>query len=385
MKKFFKSIATIIITAIITLNSAFLLLGGDLSRAVEQVNLMRKITIIDSKVNKNAMYFDSDSQKVSDTLAKAYLGLIDDNYSIYFDNQEYSTKIDEGKGIVDNSFGIWVALKNGEKYVSVIYVNRESPANKADILQGDKLFEIDDKSLENKTPFEVASLMKENSTLTVLRDGKTFEIKVETAEFTEDSVMWKMIGNVCVINITQFGEATVEQFDKALKYAKENDAKSILFDVRNNPGGYVDSCAKILDKICPEGELVRMKLADGKIKAEFPSDSDCIDLPMAVLINNSTASAAEIFALNVKQLSGGILVGEKTYGKGIAQTTYELGDGSAIKFTTATIVDENGETYHKKGIEPDEKVEFKNNKNKFYLFMDQNEDIQLQKALQLLK
>ena len=230
MKKFFKSIATIIITAIITLISAFLLLGGDLSRAVEQVNLMRKITIIDSKVNKNAIYFDSDSQKVSDTLAKAYLGLIDDNYSIYFDNQEYSTKIDEGKGIVDNSFGIWVALKNGEKYVSVIYVNRESPANKAGILQGDKLFEIDDKSLENKTPFEVASLMKENSTLTVLRDGKTFEIKVKTAEFTEDSVMWKMIGNVCVINITQFGEATVEQFDKALKYAKEKPTRKGGYD-----------------------------------------------------------------------------------------------------------------------------------------------------------
>ncbi|MEE1002944.1 MAG: S41 family peptidase [Acutalibacteraceae bacterium] len=382
-----KTSVTVIITVILTLFSAFLLLGGDVSRVFEQIKLMKKITTVDSTVNKNAVYFDTESDQVGAKLTETYIDLIDDDYAMYFDKESFDKKEDERKGISDKSIGISIAVKENEKYPTVMYVNRNSPGEKAGVKKGDKLLKINGTSLKGLTVAQTAECIKEGEPINLVfkRGKKTYKAELQQEEFIVDSVIWRMIDDVCVIKITEFEESTVAQFDEAMDFANENNAKALVFDMRNNLGGYVDSCAKILDKICPEGTLVRMKYKDGNIEEKYKSDNSEIDLPMAVIINGNTASAAEIFAMNIRDFEKGKIVGETSYGKGIAQTTYKLSDGSAVKFTTATVIDKNGKTYHKKGIEPDIKSEFSDEQNKNYMFLTDEQDTQLQKALETVK
>ena len=382
-----KTSVTVIITVILTLFSAFLLLGGDVSRVFEQIKLMKKITTVDSTVNKNAVYFHTESDQVGAKLTETYIDLIDDDYAMYFDKESFDKKEDERKGISDKSIGISIAVKENEKYPTVMYVNRNSPGEKAGVKKGDKLLKINGTSLKGLTVAQTAECIKEGEPINLVfkRGKKTYKAELQQEEFIVDSVIWRMIDDVCVIKITEFEESTVAQFDEAMDFANENNAKALVFDMRNNLGGYVDSCAKILDKICPEGTLVRMKYKDGNIEEKYKSDNSEIDLPMAVIINGNTASAAEIFAMNIRDFEKGKIVGETSYGKGIAQTTYKLSDGSAVKFTTATVIDKNGKTYHKKGIEPDIKSEFSDEQNKNYMFLTDEQDTQLQKALETVK
>lgn len=385
IKKSLKYVVIILLTMIITLFGAFLLLGGDINRILEQTSLIKKVCTIDTKMNKYALEFDADNDTVGDTIANSYLSLLkNDKYSAYFNEKKLKERNLEKEGISDKSIGITIAIKPGEKYPTIIYVNRDCPAKKAGIIAGDKIIKINNKSLENKTTQQAADYIKENETANMLlkRNGKKVNVSVKLGEFTADSVIYRMINKTCVIKITGFDDATVDQFDEAIKFANKNKAKSLIFDLRNNPGGYVESCAKILDKICPEGDLVKMRYKNGKQKVLFTSDKEEINMPMAVLINGNSASASEIFAMNIRDYNKGKLIGEKSFGKGIAQTTYELGDSTAIKFTTETVIDKNGKTYHKKGLEPDIEVKFTDEQNENYLFLTDKEDTQLQKALQ---
>lgn len=387
LKKTVKFLLTVVITSVITLLIAFLLLGGDISRIAEQTSLLKKVCTLDTKMTKYALNFNSSNEKNGDAIVNAYLSLLDDDkYAFYYSKEEFKEKSLDRKGIADKSIGITIAVELGEKYPTVIYVNRECPAKSAGIKLGDKLVEINNKSLKNVSVEKASDYIKEKDTaeITVKRNGKKIKKIVELGEFENDSVKWRMIGESCVIEIDEFDDATVSQFDEAIEFAKENNAESLVFDLRDNPGGYVNSCAKILDKICPSGDLVKMKNKAGKEKVSFKSDANEIDMPMVVLVNENTASAAEIFAMNIRDYNKGKLVGKKTFGKGIAQTTYSLGDGTAVKFTTETIIDKNGDTYHKKGIEPDVEVDLIEYEGRNNLFLTDDEDSQLQKALEIV-
>ena len=384
-RKSLKYLVTILLTVIVTLFCAFLLVGGDIRRISEQTSLIKKVCTIDTKMNKYALEFDADKDTVGDVIANSYLSLLkDDKYSAYFNEKELKERNLKKEGISDKSIGITIATKSGEKYPIIVYVNRNCPAKKAGIIAGDKILKINNKSLKNKNIQQAADYIKENETANLLlkRNGKKVNVSVKLGEFTADSVIYRMINKTCLIKITGFDDATVDQFDEAIKFAKKNKAKALIFDLRNNPGGYVESCAKILDRICPEGDLVKMRYKNGKEKVLFTSDKEEINMPMAVLINGNSASASEIFAMNIRDYNKGKLIGEKSFGKGIAQTTYELGDSTAIKFTTETVIDKNGKTYHKKGLEPDIEVKFTEKQNENYLFLTDKEDTQLQKALQ---
>ncbi len=384
-RKSLKYLVTILLTVIVTLFCAFLLVGGDIRRISEQTSLIKKVCAIDTKMNKYALEFDADKDTVGDTIANSYLSLLkDDKYSAYFNEKELKERNLKKEGISDKSIGITIATKSSEKYPIIVYVNRNCPAKKAGIIAGDKILKINNKSLKNKNIQQAADYIKENETADLLlkRNGKKVNVSVKLGEFTADSVIYRMINKTCLIKITGFDDATVDQFDEAIKFANKNKAKSLIFDLRNNPGGYVESCAKILDRICPEGDLVKMRYKSGKQEVLFTSDKEEINMPMAVLINGNSASASEIFAMNIRDYNKGKLIGEKSFGKGIAQTTYELGDSTAIKFTTETVIDKNGKTYHKKGLEPDIEVKFTEKQNENYLFLTDKEDTQLQKALQ---
>lgn len=375
----------ILTTVLITLLSAFLLLGGDISRIFTQVSLIKKVTSVDTLVNKNSVYFSSNSDETGEELVKTYISLIDDDYAFYFDKTDLENKNNEREGLADKSLGVSIAIKKGENYPTAVYVHSQSPAHLSGVEKGDKILSINGVSLKGKSTEEAVKLITgDEVTLKLKRKNRTLKISVKPDTFTYDSVIFRMIGSTCVIKITEFESSTVSQFNDALEFLKDNNADSVIFDLRNNPGGYVDSCISILDEILPKGDTVRTKDKNGKITVVGTSDGkNKLDLPMAVLVNGSTASTAEIFAVNIRDFEKGKLVGENTYGKGIVQTTYKLSDSTAVKFTTATVVDKNGNSYHKVGLSPDIKVEFTEEQNQNYLFLSDDEDTQLQKALNL--
>lgn len=390
MKKFFKKavrlLPVILTTVLVTLLAVFLLLGGDISRVFSQISLIKKVTTIDTLVNENAVYFSASDTDTAEAVADTYIDLIDDDYAFYYDKSELEWKHNEREGLSKKSIGVSISVNKGDKYPTAVYVHSQSPAYLSGVEKGDLILSINGVSLKGKSTDEAVKLIKGKEVkLELKRKNRVLNISVKPDVFTYDSVIARMIGQTCVIKITEFESSTVTQFNDAIEFMKNNNASSIVFDLRNNPGGYVDSCEKILNEIFPKGDTIRMKDKNSKITVVGSSDGkNEIKLPMAVLVNGSTASAAEIFAVNIRDFSKGKLIGEKTYGKGIVQTTYELSDDTAVKFTTATIIDKNGNSYNKIGLEPDIKVEFTDEQNENYLFLTDEEDTQLQKALKLL-
>ena len=198
------------------------------------------------------------------------------------------------------------------------------------------------------------------------------------------SVSYEMLGDgIGYIQISEFQKNTAEQFKAAVKDLQSQDMKSMIVDVRSNPGGLISSVVDILDQILPEGTVVYTEDKYGK-REDYTSDSKCLDLPIAVLVNENSASASEIFAGAIKDYNYGTLIGKKTFGKGIVQTVYPLEDGDAIKITTAKYYTPKGNYIHKVGIEPDIEVEYNYSgpKDKKY---DKQYDNQLQKAVEVLK
>ena len=210
-------------------------------------------------------------------------------------------------------------------------------------------------------------------------------MEITRAEVKVPSVEHEMLpGNIGYIAIADFSSNTKEQYDEAMKDLQAQGMKAVVFDLRYNGGGLVDSVVEILDEILPEGTTVYMEDKNGK-RTDYTSDGEhYLDMPIAVLTSKNTASAAEIFAGAIRDYEYGTLIGTKTYGKGIVQTTVPLSDGSAIKITIASYFTPSGECIHKKGIKPDVELEYE------FMGGDDEEystslDNQIQKACEILR
>ena len=222
-------------------------------------------------------------------------------------------------------------------------------------------------------------------TLVYERNGERKTVSISRDEVIVPSVSYKMLSDqIGYIQITQFSSGTQKEFEAALADLKEQGMKGIVFDLRDNPGGMVDSVVAILDDILPKGTVVYMKDKNGK-RTDYTSDDEKqLDLPMTVLVNENSASAAEIFTGAVMDFQKGTVIGTKTFGKGIVQTTLPFSDGSAVKITTASYYTPNGTSIQGKGIQPNVQLEYQ-----FLGSSDQEYnwtlDNQIQKAIEVLK
>jgi carboxyl-terminal processing protease len=191
-------------------------------------------------------------------------------------------------------------------------------------------------------------------------------------------------GKVGYIEISQFSTGTKDDFEKAVKDLQSQGMESVIYDLRNNGGGMVDSVTAILDDILPKGKVVYTKDKNGKEEDYYSDDEKQLKIPTVVLVNGGTASSSEIFTGAIRDFKWGTIIGENTFGKGIVQITLPLSDGSAIKVTNAKYYTPKGECIHKKGIKPDIelKYQFLGNENDEY---DYTLDNQIQKALEVLK
>ena len=333
-------------------------------------------------------YEDVDEKALGEGVYKGVLEGLGDPYSVYYTKSEYEDMMIDTNG---NYAGIGAVLsKNvdtGE--VTVVSVYEDTPAEKAGLQGGDVIVSADGYPGDSQElDAFVRHIRGEEGTKVIIeyeREGETNVVEVTRAQVTVPSVKYEMLpGDIGYVVLSEFSGNTKEQFDEAMADLQSQGMKAVVFDLRFNGGGLVDSVVEILDEILPEGTTVYMEDKKGE-RTDYTSDGEhYLDMPMAVLTSENTASAAEIFAGAIRDFEYGTLIGTKTYGKGIVQTTVPLSDGSAIKITIASYYTPSGECIHKKGIKPDVELEYQ------FLGGDDEEystslDNQIQKACEILR
>ena len=287
----------------------------------------------------------ADRKELEDAAAAAMVKATGDRWSYYMSSEEYESYRDQ----VDNSYvGIGVTIQmEAEEGYRIIEVTAGGPAEEAGIKVGDLLFEVEEQSVRNMAVTEVRDLVKGKEGTTVklrlLRKGEPMAFTVERRKVETPVAVGEMLTeNVGLVTIVNFDSRCAEESITAIEMLLEQGAESLVFDVRNNPGGYADELVKLLDYLLPEGDLFRTERYDGKEHVDT-SDAQCLKIPMAVLVNGSSYSAAEFFAAALGEYEAAVVIGEQTVGKGYFQTTYPLEDGSAVALSI-------GRYYTPKGV-----------------------------------
>lgn len=336
---------------------------------------------------ENAYYTDVDETAVMQGAMKGYVAGLDDPYSQYMTAEEYTNFMVEESG---NMVGIGVTVTQTEEgYLLVNDVTSDSPAEAAGIQPADIIQQVDGQDVASMGYEEAVSAVKgEEGTsveLGVLRDEKPLVVEVQRALIEVESVQGTILSkNIGYISIRSFKENTPEQFQTLYQEMLDSGVEGFVFDVRNNGGGLVNSLEKVLDPLLPEGTIAIATYRDGTTQTLVESDAESCELPMVVLVNENTASAAELFAASLHDFEKAELVGTTTFGKGIMQNTSSMPSGGALTLTVATYQTTRGECYHQVGITPDVEVQ-PGEEALDYEAPDPNNDPQLAAALEQLQ
>ena len=333
-----------------------------------------------NSVLSNKFYFDqADEEKSADSIYKAYLSSYDDKYTVYYTADEYKKLMESTSG---KFYGVGALCSINESGgVMVLDAFEDGPAYKAGVRDGDVVIKVDDTDITGMDLSSAVALIKGDKgtqvNLTIVRDDKTFVFSIIRDEIITKTVDYKMMENsIGYIQISQFDEVTTEQFKEALTDLNNQGLKGLIVDIRSNPGGLLNVVVDIVDEIIPKGLIVYTDDVNGNRKEYNGSSDNEITVPMAVLVDGNSASAAEIFAGAVQDYGKGKIIGTQTFGKGIVQTIQPLTDGSAIKYTIAQYYTPKGQVIQGNGVTPDMVVE---------LPKDATEDLQLDAALEYVK
>lgn len=335
-------------------------------------------------------YQDVDVDAMADGVYKGMMKGLGDPYSEYYTAKEYEELQESNEGTYQ---GIGAVLSQNAKtmQVKILHAYEGSPAEEAGIRDGDVILKVDD---IDATSMELSELVthirgEENTTthLIIAREGekKHLEFDVERRSIEVPTVTGQMLQDkIGYLKISEFSEVTAAQFEEEVKELQDEGMKSMIVDLRDNPGGLVTSVVKILDDILPEGTVVYTQDKYGN-RNDYTSDAETyMELPIAVLINGNSASASEIFAGAIRDFDYGTLIGTTSFGKGIVQTIMPLEDGSAVKMTTAKYYTPKGKYIHGVGIDPDIELEYKDLREDAQEY-DIKYDNQVKKAVEVLE
>ncbi|MEG1291129.1 MAG: S41 family peptidase [Lachnospiraceae bacterium] len=308
-------------------------------------------------------YEDIDEEKVVEGMYAGLVSGLGDKYSAYFSAEEYKSLNASTTG---SYYGIGAVLSQNPdtKAVTILHVYPGSPAEEAGVKDGDIIVKVEDIPGDSMELSELVKHIKgEEETsvhLQLLREGESDyqEFDVFRRQIEVPTVEHQMLeGSTGLIQISEFTDNTPEQFDAAIKDLQNQGMKSMMIDLRNNPGGVLPATCTMLDELLPKGTVVYTVDKYGK-RMDYTSDENCLTIPIAVLINENSASASEIFAGAIKDYEYGTLIGTTSYGKGIVQSIIPLEDGSAVKLTMAKYYTPKGNYIHEVGIEPDITLEY---------------------------
>ena len=302
---------------------------------------------------------EMDEKKVEDAAAAAMVDALGDRWSHYQSAEIYELY----QNVMSNTYvGVGMAISVGQdgQGLDITQVEDEDPAQKAGVLAGDRLVAVDGTDIRGMTLSEAGQLLKgEEGTsvaLTVVRDQQTLELSVKRGRIKSVVTTGQLLPEgVGLITIANFDDRCAEETVKVIEQLRQQGATALVFDVRNNPGGYKRELVELLDYLLPEGPLFRTVDYRGKERVDT-SDADCLKMPMAVIMNLESYSASEFFAAALSEYDAAVTVGEKTFGKGYFQNTYELKDGSAVTLSIGQYYTPEGVSLAGVGLTPDVEV-----------------------------
>lgn len=330
-----------------------------------------------------------DESKLKEGAIKGYFEALDDPYTEYISKEDMQDFLDDTMG---NFVGIGIYMVKDEETnkIQVLAPIKNSPAEKAGILPGDLIIEVDGIEYTGDDMTVASNNIKgeEGTTvkLKVLRDTQELEFEVKREKIVVNPVEGKVIeNNIGYIEFTSFDENTANEFKTKFEELQQQGIKSLIIDLRNNGGGIVDEALQIADYIADKGSVLLYEVdKNNNEKVEKSENDPIINMPVVILTNENTASSSEILAGALKDLGKAKIVGTKTYGKGVIQQLLTLPDGSGVKITSEEYLTPNKTKINKIGIEPDEIVELPEAaQNK--LILEDEEDTQLQRAIELCR
>ena len=333
---------------------------------------------------------EADRTAMEDAAAAAMVNSLGDRWSYYLSAEEYKDYMEQ----MNNAYvGIGVTIQPREDGtgLQVVQVTAGASAEQAGILAGDIIIRVDGTSVAGLDTSAVRNLIRGEAgstvKVTVLRNGAEKEFTVTRKEIQTPVATHTMLeNNIGLVTIFNFDSRCADETIAAIESLLDQGAQKLIFDVRYNPGGYKNELVKVLDYLCPEGLLFRSEYYNGKIEDDM-SDAGCLNVPMAVLVNGSSYSAAEFFAAALRDYDKAVIVGEQTCGKGYFQSTFRLKDGSAVGLSIGKYYTPAGVSLADVGIAPDVPVEVdEETALKIYSgTLDPMEDPQILAAIDALK
>lgn len=333
---------------------------------------------------------EADTEAMEDAAAAAMVKATGDRWSYYISAKDYDTHREQE----ENAYvgvGITIQQQGDDSGFLIVMVTDGSPAKEAGIEVNDLLIGVEDQDVRGMTTDEVGLLVKgEEGTkvsLTVLRKGENLTLSVERRRIEQPVAKGELLENgIGLVRVYNFDARCADETIAAIEQLRSEGARKLIFDVRNNPGGFAEELVKLLDYLLPEGDLFRSVSFDGTEKVDT-SDEKYLDMPMAVLVNGNSYSAAEFFAAALQEYEAAVVVGEPTVGKGYYQQTIPLGDGSAVALSTGKYFTPKGNSLAEKGITPTVRVDVDEETAAaiYYGTSKPAEDPQLQAAIKALK
>ena len=388
---------------------------GSLIAIITGIVLISIIVIINpfdqtSKVDlKNSKEFNTQVQRISDALKDVSSSYIDnvnleklangaiegiaettgDPYTRYIDADEYKEMKNEGNEQY-GGIGVHVTFDENTNGILVLSVMPNSPAYEGGVLSGDIITKVGDTIVTKDNYQDCVNAMKGDEgtqvTIVIKREGQSEDItkSLTRKKIVANNVESKIIdNNIGYIRILEFENNVAEQFKEQYNDLKAKNITGLVIDLRDNPGGLVSETVDIANSMLPKGEIVKLVDKNGKEKVYSSDGKNEINIPLVVLVNDRSASASEILSSAIKDSKKGVLVGNKTYGKGIVQTVMPLDSDGALSVTTAKYYTASGVEIHKKGIEPNYTIDLPDDvKNSLYVPYDK--DTQLKKGIELI-
>lgn len=334
---------------------------------------------------------ESDRTEMEDAAAAAMVDSLGDQWSYYLPADQYEAHVEQ----MNNAYvgiGITIAVTEEVSGFQVTKVNEGGPADQAGMLPGDVIVAIEKQSTAEMSTTEARDLVRgEEGTdvlLTILREDEKFDLYVtRMTVLTPVSTASMLDDNIGLVTISNFDNRCYDETIAAIEQLLDDGAEALIFDVRNNPGGYKHELVAVLDYLLPKGPLFRSEDYLGNMEVD-ESDVKCLDMPMAVLVNGDSYSAAEFFAAALREYGWATVIGTQTCGKGYFQTTIRLEDGSAVGLSVGKYTTPNGVSLAEEGgLTPDTVVEVDEETawNIYAGILDPAEDPQIQAAVEAVK
>lgn len=357
--------------------------GGSALSGVSAESVENKLDVIDKLIDQYYLYEDEiDSEALIEGLYSGYTQALGDPYTEYYDKEETRALFESTSGEFS---GIGVTMSQGtDGTVTVTNIYKDSPADQAGMKLNDVLIRVDGEDIQGEDLNTIVSKVKgERGTevkLTVLRDGREVELTAVRDTIEVQTVESRMLdGQIGYIAVSEFDEVTYEQFKAALDELESRNMQGLIIDLRNNPGGNVETVTDMLRLLLPKGTIMSTRDKNGNTEEITCDGTHEFTKPLSVIVNGYSASASEIFSGAVQDYGIGKVVGTTTYGKGVVQQLISLGDGTCLKLTIAEYYTPSGRSINGTGVTPDVEVEYEYNEK------DPESDNQLDKAVEIIR